>query len=472
MAELSDWVAAHPALFTDQYELTMAASYFAERMTAPATFSFFVRRHPPGRGYLVAAGIDDVLDYLEALRFTAADLAYLRSTGLYAEEFLAFLGSLRFSGEVDALDEGALCFADEPLLEVTAPIIEAQLVETYCINRLNLQTMLATKAARCIGAAGGRAVVDFSLRRAQGTDAGMQIARCSYLVGAAGTSNLLAGLRWGIPTFGTMAHSYVESFDDEAAAFRAFARVFPQTSTFLVDTYDTLGGVRAAIPVARALRAAGHPAGVRLDSGDLAALSRGARRLLDEAGLTDVRIFASGGLDEYQVAALIEGGAPIDAFGVGTSMGVSGDAPWLDCAYKLVEYAGRGRLKLSEGKKTWIGRKQVWRRTDGERVVGDCLALRDEPADAVAAAFGCAGPALTPLLRPVMRGGKRLAPAAPLAARREAFARAFAQLDAAHKRLRDPAPYPVAVSPGLLAAQAAAEAAARTRVRSTTGAPA
>jgi len=455
-------VADHLALLTDAYELTMAAAYFAAGMHAPATFSFFIRAYPRDRGYFVAAGLTDVLSYLADFRFDGAALEHLRATGGYADDFLAFLEGLRFTGDVWAVPEGSVVFVDEPLIEVTAPIIEAQVVETYLINQLHLQTLIATKAARCMTAAAGRPLIDFALRRTHGTDAGMKVARSSYLAGFMGTSNVLAEMRYGIPAFGTMAHSFVEAFDDELEAFRAFARVFPDGSTLLVDTYDTLEGVRKAAQVGRELaERGGRLRAVRLDSGDLVALSRGARVLLDDAGLGDVQIFASGGLNEYAIAELVAAGAPIDAFGVGTDMGVSGDAPWLDCAYKLVEYAGAPRLKLSAKKESLVGRKQVWRRIGADgRPVGDVIALRDEAEAAMAADDGSR---LAARLQPVMRAGRVLEPVGSLAAARARCAAELAALPAGYRGLRSPLRYPVAISAGLRDAQAAAVAAVRTR---------
>jgi len=452
MAFLESELGEDAALFTDLYELTMAASYFAEGMHRPATFSFSVRHYPPGRGYFIAAGVDDVLRYLENLHFSASALDYLRATGLFTPEFLEFLAALRFTGDVDAMAEGTVCFVNEPLLEVTAPLIEAQLIETFVINRLHLQTLLATKAARCVLAA----------RRTHGTDAGMQSARCAYLAGAAGTSNVLAGQRWGLPIFGTMAHSYVECFDDETGAFRAFVRTFPAGTTLLVDTYDTLAGVRHAVTVARQCERKGSPLqAVRLDSGDLDSLSRQARALLDEAGLHEVKIFASGGLDEYAVDALVRAGAPINGFGVGTSMGVSGDAPLLDCAYKLVEYDGRARLKLSPHKVSLAGRKQVWRAAAGSPLTRDCVALRDEPVDAVGRDLRSTAARLEPLLRPVMRGGRLQQPRPTLAESRARTQAELARLDDAYKDLRTPPRFPVIVSSALADCQRAAEERAR-----------
>ncbi len=454
------------ALLIDLYQLTMAAAYFAGGVTATATFSFFVRAYPADRGYLVAAGLEDVVRFLTTFRFTPDALQHLRRSRLYRDDFLDFLEQLRFSGDVWALPEGSLCFVSEPLIEVTAPIIEAQLVETYLINQMNLQTMIATKAARCVHAAAGRSLIDFSLRRVHGSDAGMKVARASYLAGFTGSSNVLAEQRYGIPAFGTMAHSYVESFADEIDAFRTFVQVFPSHSTLLVDTYDTLSGVRKAAIVGAEMRARGECLGsVRLDSGDLDVLSRGARRILDAAGLSEVKIFASGGLDEYQVSELVARGAPIDAFGVGTAMGVSSDAPFLDCAYKLVEYAGRPRLKLSQKKQTLVGRKQVWRAYDGSGVMhADAIGLRDEAREAIAPQLGVGADHVQPCLFPVMRGGQLTAPLPGLPAMRSRFAAEFARLPAPHKALRAPAAYPVRISAELQGRQAAAAAAVRAHV--------
>lgn len=445
------------ALFTDLYQLTMGQSYFREGMHAPATFSLFVRHLPPDWGYLVAAGLDDVLRYLESLAFSADDLAYLRQTGRFADDYLDFLAQLRFTGTVRALPEGTVFFPHEPVIEVTAPIIEAQLVETFIVNQVHFQSIIATKAARCVEAAQGRPVVDFSLRRTHGTDAGVKVARACFLSGCQSTSNVLAGARYGIPIAGTMAHSYIQSFADELAAFRAYARTYPDACLLLIDTYDTLAGAQRAAIVGRELAAAGHRLrGVRLDSGDMATLSREVRRILDEAGLTDALIFASGGLDEHEIARLLAAGAPIDAFGVGSKLGVSADAPYLDMAYKLVAYAGTPRLKLSAAKATWPDRKQVWRRVEGERFVEDVIGLADEPGPAGAVA----------LLHTVMEGGRRLLGESLAAARQRALAQRAA-LPEEVRRLTQPARYPVAFSAALqalrasVAAQAGALAAER-----------
>ena len=317
-------------LLTDLYELTMAQSYFTEEMDGEATFSLYVREYPPDRGYMVAAGVDDALDCLEALSFDDASVEYLRDIGVFTGDFLEYLRQFRFTGSVRAMGEGSLFFTDEPILEVTAPVIVAQLAETIVINQVQYQTLLATKSARCVTAAEGRPLADFAARRTHGAEASLRMARASYIAGFGATSNVLAARRYGIPPTGTMAHSYITSFDDEAEAFRAYSRRFPDRSILLLDTYDTITATRIAVDVAREMEADGHRlTGVRLDSGDFDDLSRRVRRILDDAGLDYVRIVASGGLDEYRLQRLIQDGAPIDMFGVGTRVGVSADAPVL-----------------------------------------------------------------------------------------------------------------------------------------------
>jgi nicotinate phosphoribosyltransferase len=428
------------ALLTDLYELTMAQSYFQHRRVESATFSLFIRSYPPDRGYFVSAGLDDVLSYLRDFAFDAGALDFLRSTRLFTGPFFDFLAGLRFSGEVWAIPEGRVFFKDEPILEVTAPIIEAQLVETFIINQINLQSLIATKAARCVYAAQGRALVDFSLRRTHGIDAGMKVARSSYLAGFAGSSNVLAGRRYGIPLVGTMAHSFVSSFDTEMDAFRAFVESFPENSTLLIDTYDTLEGAQNAVKVAREMAARGQRLrGVRIDSGNLAALAIEVRRILDGAGLRDVKIVGSGGLDEYDLESFSRQGIPYDSYGVGTRMGVSADAPWFDVAYKLVEYDARPVLKLSTGKVSWPGKKQVFRfKNDSGRLVKDLIALRGERVSEA-----------EPLLDKVMENGKIIGARPSLTESRERFAAEFKCLDEAHKAIRSPAPYPVELSPEL-----------------------
>jgi nicotinate phosphoribosyltransferase len=432
------------ALFTDLYELTMAASYFRERMQGEATFSLFVRRLPARRAFLVAAGLEEVLGFLEGLEFSEAALRYLRSLDMFERRFLDFLAEVRFTGSVRAVPEGTVLFADEPLVEVTAPIVEAQLVETAIINFVHLQTVLASKAVRSVLAARGRPIVDFGLRRTHGIDAGMKAARCAFIAGAAMTSNVLAGCHEGIPPTGTMAHSYVMAFPDELEAFRAFARAFPRGTTLLIDTYDTVAAAHKAVTVARELERRGaRLAGVRLDSGDLVQLSRDVRRILDDAGLPGVRIFASGGLDEESVARCLDADAPIDAFGVGTRMNVSADAPYLDIAYKLVRYGGRDVLKLSPGKATWPGEKQVYRLRGADGgFARDVLALRDEPAPDGRA---------EPLLGTVMAAGRRHEAAPSLAAIRERCAQQVAALPGTLRRLVTDDRYVVEPSARLLA---------------------
>ncbi|MGH7774248.1 MAG: nicotinate phosphoribosyltransferase [Candidatus Binatia bacterium] len=428
------------ALLTDLYELTMAQSYFQSRKFEPATFSLFIRSYPPNRGYFVSAGLEDVLAFLQDFAFDKESIDYLYSTRMFAADFLDFLKGLHFTGEVWAIPEGRLFFKDEPILDITAPIIEAQIAETFIINQINLQTLIATKTARCVHAARGRAVVDFSLRRAHGIDAGMKVARSSYLSGFSGTSNVLAGRRYGIPIVGTMAHSFVSSFEHEMDAFRSFVSSFPDNSTLLIDTYNTLAGTHKAVQVAREMAKKGQRLrGVRIDSGDLASLAREARRILDEAGLVDVKITGSGGLDEYDLAALSDANVPYDSYGVGTKMGVSGDAPWFDMAYKLVEHNGRPVLKLSTGKVSLPGRKQLFRFVDGQgRLEKDVIALRNENF-----------PGTEPLLKKFMEKGKTKEPYPTLKEIRESFHEEFNRLDEPTKAIRNPTVYPVELSPGL-----------------------
>jgi nicotinate phosphoribosyltransferase len=424
------------ALITDLYELNMAASYLRRAMVGPATFSLFVRRLPPSRGFLVAAGLEDCLKYLESFAFDPEDLAWL-GTGGFPPDVIDMFAAMHFSGDVLAVPEGRVVFADEPLLEVTAPIAEAQLVETYLLNQITYQTALATKATRCRLAAGDIELVDFALRRTHGAEAGMAVARVSAIAGFGATSNVEAARRFGLEAAGTMAHSYIEAFETEAGAFEAFAEDLPERTTFLVDTYDTRAGVEAAIGVIRKLGLSG-PLGVRLDSGDLPRLARETREQLDRAGLPDVRIFVSGGLDEYELERFWADKIPIDAAGVGTRMGVSADAPSLDTAYKLVAFGKRPVLKLSTGKATLPGPKQVWRRFP---ILEECLATRDEP-----------GPAGTePLLVPVMRGGLRVGPPDTLAAARQRLERDLDGLSPSARDLHEPTCPPVALSDRLRA---------------------
>jgi nicotinate phosphoribosyltransferase len=427
------------ALLTDLYELTMAQSYFDEGVhERPATFSLFTRTLPRGWGYLVAAGLDDVLAYLESLSFDGDDLAYLEETRLFTSRFLGYLAELRFAGDVRAMPEGTLFFAGEPVLELTGPMVQAQLVETVVLQEVHFQSLVAGKAARCVDAAGATPLVDFGLRRTHRAGAGMRAARSSWLAGFDATSNVLAGSVYGIPVAGTMAHSYVESFEDELEAFRAYARAYPDAAILLVDTYDTLAGARRAVTVARELAARGHRLhGVRLDSGGLDELSRAVRSLLDEAGFEDAMIFASGALDEHDVARLRRAGAPIGGFGIGSKLGTSADSPFLDMAYKLVEFDGRPTLKLSGAKATLPGAKQVWRLTRDGAFARDVVGLAGEEPP----------PAGEPLLELAMEGGRRRRDE-PLAAIRERCAAQRERLPARHRSL-GAEPYAVELSAAL-----------------------
>jgi len=431
------------ALFTDLYELKMLQAYLEEGMEQDAVFSLFVRRLPEARNYLLACGLDTVLDFLERVRFTDDDIRYVASLGGFSRRFLDRLKAFRFTGEVHAVPEGTPVFANEPLLEVIAPIAQGQLIETLVMNQVHLQTVLASKAARVVAAAQGRAVVDFGARRMHGIDAALKAARAFYIAGVASTSNVVAGRIYGIPVAGTMAHSYIQAHDSEQEAFRAFAALYPDT-ILLVDTYDTLVGVQRVIELARRLGGAFRVSAVRLDSGDLGQLAKASRALLDAAGLQRVQIFASGGLDETEVERLVATGAPIDGFGVGTAMGVSEDKPALDIAYKLSEYAGKGRLKLSTGKPVLPGRKQIFRREQGGRATGDIIGCDDEKLPG------------RPLMRTVMQNGRRL----PEAALSLSEVRAHAEREIAmlpdHVRRIAPAhpPYPVEVSKRLQEKQA------------------
>jgi nicotinate phosphoribosyltransferase len=415
----------------DLYQLRMAQAYFEEGLDARATFDLFVRRLPPPRNFLLACGLDDALEFLERLSFDRGALDYLAGLGQFSAKFLERLGRMRFTGDVYAVPEGTPVFAGEPILEVVAALPEAQLVETFVMNQIHLQTVLASKAARIVEAAGGRPVVDFSLRRTHGVDAGLKSARALYIAGVASTSNVLAGQIYGLPVAGTMAHSYVQAHDDEDAAFRAFLRLYPE-GVVLVDTYDTLIGVGRLVALAGVLGEHFRVSAIRLDSGDLEDLSRAARRLLDEAGLRQVEIFASGGLDEHSIDALVRSGAPIDGFGVGTLLGVSADAPALDMVYKLVEYAGVSRTKLSTDKHLLGGRKQVFRRS-----TGDVIARAEERHDG------------RRLLIPVMRDGRRLVDES-LETIRERARREIALLPTRCRSLEPMNPsYPVEVSAAL-----------------------
>ena len=433
------WISDETApLLTDLYELTMLRSYFEEGLEGRAVFSLFVRRLPEARNFLLACGLDDILHYLERLSFTEAALHELERLDRFPPDFLDRLSRLRFTGDVWAMPEGTPFFAGEPLLEVCAPLPEAQLVETFLLNTVHLATLIASKAARVALAAAGRQVVDFGLRRAQGADAGLKGARAMYVAGIDATSNVLAGRAYGIPLAGTMAHSFIQTHPDELSAFCAVVRLYPST-ILLVDTFDTLQGVENVIRLAKELGDHFQVRGIRLDSGDLLELSKAARTRLDQAGLSKVEIFASSELDEHEIERLVSNGAPIQGFGVGTAMGVSADAPSLDVAYKLVSYEGETRVKLSRGKEVLPGQKQVFRIEDNG------VAARD-----VLACFGEALPG-RPLLSPVMRAGRRLSPPEPLDRVRARARDEIARLPAALRQLsRAEPPYSVEPSAALL----------------------
>jgi len=427
-------------LLTDLYQLNMMEAYLDHGQTDLAVFEFFMRRLPARRGFLMAAGLEQALDYLENLRFTAEDLDWLKRTGRFSGRLLDYLAELRFTGDVHAMPEGTLFFPDEPILRVTAPLPVAQLVETRLINILHYQSMIASKAARAVLVARDKLLVDFGLRRAHGGEAGVMAARASYLAGFAGTATVLAEKLYGIPTFGTMAHSFIESNDDEATAFEHFAVSRPNNLTLLIDTYDTLAAAHKVVALAPRLAARGITIrSVRIDSGDLLALSRGVRAILDQGGLSQIGVFASGGLDEDDVADLIGVGAPITGFGLGTALTTSADVPALDCAYKLQEYAGIARRKRSVGKATWPGRKQVWRHYGPDGRMGkDILSLATDRQDG------------EPLLAPVMLDGKRIAPSPSLTESRTRAAGNLARLPEPQRTLEPKGVYPVEVSDALV----------------------
>ena len=420
----------YSGLLTDLYELTMAAGYLEAGFEGRATFELFARSLPKRRNFLVAAGLEQCLEYLEHIHFSDEEIGYLRGNQAFSgigEAFFEYLARFRFSGDVWAVPEGTVCFPDEPLLRITAPIIEAQIVETYLLSSMSFQTLIASKAARATLAAQGRGVMEFGTRRAHGPESGVLAARAAFIGGCRGTSNVAAGHRFGIPTFGTQAHSWVMAHEDEEEAFRQFLDIFRESSVLLLDTYD----VRAAVEKIVAMRR--KPRGVRLDSGDLAADSKWIRRRLDEIGWNDVQIFASGDLDEDRIESLVTSGAKIDAFGVGTALSTSLDAPALGVIYKLVEVETGGTVrnsaKFSAAKITYPGRKQVFRRVDARgRFIEDIIALEDERI-----AGGLA------LLEPVVRAGARIAPAPGLA---KAQAHCLKQVAGLPGELRQLAPAP------------------------------
>jgi nicotinate phosphoribosyltransferase len=426
-------------LLTDLYELTMLQAYFDAGMNETASFELFVRALPTQRNFLMAAGLEHVIDYLEQLRFSPDDLSSLSRTGRFSTPFLRSLEHLRFTGDVDAMPEGTVFFPEEPVLRITAPIREAQLVESRVMNLAHFATVVASKAARCVLAAPDKLLVDFGLRRAHGAEAAWLSARACFLAGFGGTATVAAGLAFEIPLYGTMAHSYVQAHEDEVYAFEQFARSQPSNATLLIDTYDAEQAARKVVSLAPRLAKDGIAIhGVRLDSGDLGEHARRVRRILDAGGLQAVTIFASGNLDEYRLSRLLAERAPIDGFGVGTRMNTSADAPYLDCAYKLVEYADEPRRKRSEGKATWPGRKTVYRLYGRNGVMaGDWVTLARERRDG------------EPLLEPVMRGGKRCGERVALQVARDHARRQLRALPPSQRMLEADEPYPVAISDGV-----------------------
>jgi nicotinate phosphoribosyltransferase len=425
------------ALFTDLYELTMAAAYFENGFSANASFELFVRSLPPERSFLLSAGLEQALQYLENVRFRQDEIEYLRRQPAFRRvsgEFFDYLREFRFTGSVWAMPEGTPVFGDEPLLRVTAPIIQAQIVETFLLSTLTFQTMIASKAARVVAAANGRDVLEFGSRRAHGPGAGVLAARAAFIGGCTGTSNVEAGHRFGIPVFGTMAHSFVMAYVKEEEAFQEFQKLFPESSVLLVDTYDTLAAIDKIIE--NNLR----PTGVRLDSGDLLNLSKRVRQKLDQAGLTETRIFASGDLDEFTISDLLARGAAIDGFGVGTALATSKDAPALSGVYKLVDLESKHgvlyRAKFSEEKTTYPGPKQVFRFQNADGIYREDIIARSSEDY----------PDATPLLQPVMREGKRIAPPVAIQDIQVRALEELAKLPAASRRLREPTPYRIKFS--------------------------
>ncbi len=429
------------ALFTDLYELTMGQSYF-ESWNVKATFELFVRKLPPNRGYLIAAGLEDVCNYLLNFRFEEDDLEFLRKKG-FKEEFLDFLKKIRFTGDVWAVPEGELVFPNEPIIRVTAPIIEAQIFETFMINTVNFQTLIATKASRVVNSARGRPVIDFGSRRAHGVDAGLKAARASYIGGCIGTSNVLAGKLYGIPVFGTMAHSYIEAFPSEKEAFKAWIKSWGADTVLLIDTYNTLRGARNAIEAVEEVTGKKWLKGVRLDSGEMVTLSKEVRKILNAAGFSSTKIFVSGGLDEYVIDDYLSKGAEMDLFGVGSSLVTSDDAPKIDIVYKLVESEENGklvpRMKIAENEKiTLPGAKQVFRIEKNGRYVKDMLGLSHEDLEG------------EKKLIQIFKNGKLIYKLPSLDEVRERAQTALEKLPEEYKRVRNPATYPVEISIELL----------------------
>jgi nicotinate phosphoribosyltransferase len=427
------------ALLTDLYQLTMLQGYFEKRMEETAVFELFVRTLPAPRAFLLAAGLEQGLDYLEQVQITPDERAWLAEGGRFSGEFLDYLGELRFTGDVYAMPEGTVFFPPEPILRVVAPLPQAQLVESRLLNLLHFQSLIASKAARAVLAAQGKGLIDFGLRRAHGAEAGVLAARAAYLAGFAGSATVAAGQAFGIPIYGTMAHSFIEAHNDELEAFAHFAYAQPENVILLIDTYDTELAASKVVSLAQHLRQAGITIkGVRIDSGDLAEHARRVRRILDDGGLSHVRILASGNLDELSIQAIVASGAPVDDFALGSRLVTSVDAPYLDCVYKLQEYAGRARRKRSEGKATWPGRKQVYRRYGaGGCMKGDLLTLDDDPQEGEA------------LLQPYVLAGKRIAPPPALSGLRQHASAQLSRLPQYFRQLQLDPSYPVTIAPAL-----------------------
>ncbi|MCW5597837.1 MAG: nicotinate phosphoribosyltransferase [Nitrosomonas sp.] len=427
-------------LLADLYQFTMLQSYLEQGMQETAVFELFIRKLPPGRNFMVAAGLEQVLDFLENLQFSAEELSWLATR--FRPPLIDYLERFHFRGDVYAMPEGTLFFPNEPILRITAPLPQAQLIESRIINILHFETLIASKAARSVLVAPGKLLVDFGMRRAHGAEAALLAARASYLAGFSGSATVLAGALYGIPLYGTMAHAYIQAHADESMAFEHFARSNPNNVVLLIDTYDTEAAAGKVVELAKRLQTEHiHIKGVRLDSGDLAAHAHNVRRILDQGGLQSTAIFASGNLDEYRLQTLLGSGAPIDGFGIGTALDVSIDAPALDCAYKLQEYAGKARRKRSEGKATWPGRKQVYRyyAPQGE-MSHDVVALEDSDP--------CEG---EPLLVPMMLAGQRIHRTRPLQEIRQQTLARYVRLPESLTELETTTQYPVTISPALQA---------------------
>lgn len=435
------------SLFAAFYQLTMAQAYWQNNQTGESTFSLFIRRFPASRGYMIFAGLEDILDHLSTFQFNADDIDYLRSLNHFENDFLDYLRDLKFTGQVRAIKEGTVFFPNEPVIEITAPLIEAQLIENYLLNRVNLETVLATKAARAIYAAKGHTISEFGSRRSHGIDSADALVRIGKIVGIESTGNIHGAAKYTQKISGTMAHSFITSFNSEVEAFRAFANSFPDGSTFLVDTFDTEQGTKNAIKVAHEMSENGHQLNaVRLDSGDFGTLSKQVRKMLDAAGLTQVKIIVSGDIDEDMISALLESGAPIDSFGIGTKTATSSDAPAIDCVYKLVEYDNTPVMKLSKGKETLAGKKQVFRfTTDNNVYEKDTLALHNEDDKRYSTA--------RPLLEEVIANGVLKRPHPSLDNLHNHFLKEFASINEQYKLLDRPKNYPVEQSQALIKLQ-------------------